>query len=378
MNYKKLIILSVLLISFFSVGYKANASVPVTGWAWSSTIGWVSMNCSNTNTCGTVDYKVVVSTSSNDTDGTFSGYAWSSNVGWIKFDPTPTASRPNPTIELPDASGNTTGAINGFIRACAGTITKDCNGADNPTWDGWIELSGDKHGTGYKSGAQGVTYNEDTDKIVGHAWDPTNIGWLNFYDVNFDVDGVASTRPRLSFRVKDVSSGFGGYTKNITMSSGASAPIIWSMTNIKNASPAYNCTLTGDTGSVTNSAGAISQVAREDNATESDGYAVTFTNTSTTEDVTKTLQISCSGGSSNVDPESISVTVLRSNVGSCIQPLNSLRCTNAPIDTPNNIDLFEDVSGCTTPTPNHCEYYCPVGYTKYENSCQKDGEVTET
>ncbi len=374
MNYKKLTVFLVLLISFFSVGYKANASVPVTGWAWSSTIGWVSMNCSNTNTCGTVDYKVVVSTSTTDeTAGTFSGYAWSSNVGWIKFDPTPTASRPNPTIELPDASGNTTGSINGFIRACAGTITKDCNGADNPTWDGWIELSGDKHGTGYKSGAQGVSYDETLDKIVGHAWDPTNIGWLNFYDVNFDVDGVASTRPRVTLQVGD-NSGFGSYSPNgrVTIASGASVPLKWTMSNIDNT---FTCN-TGTSQATWTEGTSPAALTAISNRQSSTAYSASFVN-NTASPVDKTLRISCLKGLVSAGAPFIVVTVLPETGVSCVQPANSVKCTNAPTNTPDNLQLFETESMCS-PSPTNCQYYCPAGYTKYENTCQKDGEVTET
>jgi hypothetical protein len=28
------------------------------GWAWNDIAGWISFNCSNTSTCGTVNYKV--------------------------------------------------------------------------------------------------------------------------------------------------------------------------------------------------------------------------------------------------------------------------------------------------------------------------------
>lgn len=374
MNYKKLTVFLVLLISFFSIGYKANASVPVTGWAWSSTIGWVSMNCSNTNTCannGGFDYGVRVSTSSNDTDGTFSGYAWSSNVGWIKFDPTPTASRPNPTIKI-----DSTGAINGFIRACAGTITKDCNGAENPTWDGWIELSGAHHGTGYPSGAQGVSYDETLDKIVGHAWDPTNIGWLNFYDVNFDVDGVASTRPRVTLQVGD-NSGFGSYSPNgrVTIASGASAPLKWTMSNIDNT---FTCN-TGTTQSTWNEVTDPAALTAISNRQSSTAYSASFVN-NTASPVDKTLTITCFKTATPLNSffsGPVTVTILPAGSVSCVQPLNSIRCLNNT-STSQPLHLYESSAECVTPIPSYCEYYCPVGYTKYENTCQKDGEVTET
>ena len=51
------------------------------GYAWSSNIGWISMNCSNDNSCDKSDYKVIL----DEDTGNLTGYAWSSNVGWLQF-----------------------------------------------------------------------------------------------------------------------------------------------------------------------------------------------------------------------------------------------------------------------------------------------------
>ena len=51
------------------------------GFAWSENAGWVSISCENTLSCGTVDYGVVV----DPTTGELSGYAWSENLGWISL-----------------------------------------------------------------------------------------------------------------------------------------------------------------------------------------------------------------------------------------------------------------------------------------------------
>lgn len=49
----------------------------LTGYLYSGNIGWISMNCSNTSSCGTANYAVT------NSDGNLSGYAWGENVGWI-------------------------------------------------------------------------------------------------------------------------------------------------------------------------------------------------------------------------------------------------------------------------------------------------------
>jgi hypothetical protein len=54
----------------------------LTGWIWGENIGWISLSCLNTGTCGTVEYRVA-----NDACGTLTGFAWSDSVGWINFSP---------------------------------------------------------------------------------------------------------------------------------------------------------------------------------------------------------------------------------------------------------------------------------------------------
>jgi len=59
----------------------------LTGYIWVPNIGWASLSCATTNSCGRVDYGVV-----NDDNGVLSGYAWSANAGWISFSCENTAS----------------------------------------------------------------------------------------------------------------------------------------------------------------------------------------------------------------------------------------------------------------------------------------------
>ena len=162
----------VLAFSFLTSLANAGTS-ELTGWGWSPNIGWISLNCSNTNTCSTSNYKVQIATST-ATDGVFSGYAWSSNIGWIKFEGD--KSHEGPTIELDK------GSITGWIRACAGTVNKDCASVDRTDgWDGWMKLS--ESGTIYPTrkidGTGGLTYDPATGQFVGYAWGGL-LGWITF------------------------------------------------------------------------------------------------------------------------------------------------------------------------------------------------------
>ena len=67
-------------IDFGGLGDVRVTDAGMTGYAYGENIGWFSLNCSNTNSCATVDYKVA-----NDGNGDLSGYAWSENLGWIDF-----------------------------------------------------------------------------------------------------------------------------------------------------------------------------------------------------------------------------------------------------------------------------------------------------
>jgi hypothetical protein len=71
----------------------AGAGDSVSGWIWSGTAGWISLNCTNpqppdnpSGTCATVDYGVNMSSAGGGTAvADITGYAWSETVGWICF-----------------------------------------------------------------------------------------------------------------------------------------------------------------------------------------------------------------------------------------------------------------------------------------------------
>ena len=53
----------------------------LSGWAWSEKFGWISFNCLTDNSCSQSNYKVFINAETKE----FEGYAWSSNLGWISF-----------------------------------------------------------------------------------------------------------------------------------------------------------------------------------------------------------------------------------------------------------------------------------------------------
>jgi hypothetical protein len=52
----------------------------LSGFMWAENIGWISLSCANTDSCGSVDYGVT-----NDGLGNLQGYAWSENTGWLSM-----------------------------------------------------------------------------------------------------------------------------------------------------------------------------------------------------------------------------------------------------------------------------------------------------
>jgi len=159
----------------------------LTGWAWSSNIGWLDLS----------------TISIDQANGNMIGYAWSPNIGWVKFNglsgyPT------NGSQGVPANVNFNTGEIKGWIRACAGTVGGDCSSMVSRTdgWDGWIELAGSNHASvdittpspspspivhnifnvanALTTFYTGLAMDTVTGKVSGMAWGGPVIGWLNF------------------------------------------------------------------------------------------------------------------------------------------------------------------------------------------------------
>jgi len=209
------VFVSILSLNFFN---KTDAQIIITkpsshnvsGFVWSSNIGWISLNredCDSNNdgnfgdpkagvqecpTAGPVyDYGVSIS----PITGAFSGFAWS-QVGWIRFNTSACGASPSVNLVLkPGTSGYRT---TGFIKALAGG-TPGSGG-----WDGCIALSDTLNFTSPDiSGGGGVTYLAPTGlstkgKLIGYAWGSEVIGWVNFNYVNVDL-----SKPFIDLQVTD-------------------------------------------------------------------------------------------------------------------------------------------------------------------------------
>lgn len=213
---KKFLIPLIASASLLLIAIPAYAA-PLSGYAWSSNIGWISFNSADSG-AGGGPYSVQIATTT--TTGTLSGYAWSPNIGWVSFNSGDVASCPSgsctPTINM------LTGTVSGWARAITGAGRID-------GWDGWIELSGANHVSGAipdsgnncntyvsnTSGNCGVVLNTSTGAFSGYAWGSDVVGWLSFntgVPVSICPGGVCSQINTLT--VTKEGNGTGAVTSN--------------------------------------------------------------------------------------------------------------------------------------------------------------------
>lgn len=163
------IVIACILAGFAVPRIMAAGLVPITGWAWSSNIGWISFSGSG--------YSVYEDTAT----GALSGWAWSSNIGWISFNALDVSGCPSgtcaPKIDL------STGKVSGWVRSCAAFANKSaCGGTldgNSNGWDGWISLSG----TATDGSLYGINQN------VSCVW--TGYAWGSDAIVAISMSGVA-------------------------------------------------------------------------------------------------------------------------------------------------------------------------------------------
>lgn len=154
--------IAIIAITIFLIAQKgllkvdASSGDNLSGFAWSSNIGWISMNCTDTGSCQTSNYGVNV-----QPGGDLSGFAWSDNIGWVSFNASDVAGCPSGpcTPHLDQATGDVTG----WAKALAG------GGPNAGGWNGFISLSGANYGVK----VTGCTWS-------GWAWGDIVVGWVNF------------------------------------------------------------------------------------------------------------------------------------------------------------------------------------------------------
>lgn len=162
------------------------AAMPITGWAWSA--GTDTVSGQSSAFMGWIQMHNVFE----DTDtGTLSGYAWSSNLGWVSFNAAHVAGCPSG--ECAARVDFTTQTVRGWARACSAFANKSsCSGALDPNsggWDGFISLSGAAGGATY-----GIKQNPDC-SWEGFGWGSTAIGAISFEGVT-GVAGTPACKPQ--------------------------------------------------------------------------------------------------------------------------------------------------------------------------------------
>lgn len=157
--------------------------IELNGYAWSSTIGWISLNCktggnNRTNICSTSNYAVTI-----NADRSVTGYAWSSNIGWIRFGGLSGFPPQGGDSQVYRNNMDVTGTypnltVRGFARACAGTASSNnacgnmANNANAGGWDGWIVASGTTHRVNLNA-TSGMGTND-------YAWGADVVGWIDW------------------------------------------------------------------------------------------------------------------------------------------------------------------------------------------------------
>jgi hypothetical protein len=194
--------------------HKAEASTyELHGFAWSSTVGWISMNCAELNAtggywtsgatwCSTNNYSVVL----DSVTGVTSGHAWSPNVGWISFDAADIAGQCPTSVyaSVPATFSSTSGLaqIFGWARVLSGTGTTGVSAGT----DGCISFGSlaSEWNLMYNFSASSITLpsggvipaHSFSDCTAAHplcAWGDTTLGWVSFSGVSIKL--VASPAP---------------------------------------------------------------------------------------------------------------------------------------------------------------------------------------
>jgi len=159
-----------------ATGSGIGSGIPITGWLWSDNFGWISTNCSNTNSCGTVNYGMAIDPSS----GELSGDGWSDNIGWVSANAVDLTGCPTAPCTATISGGNLTG----WFKVIAG------GSGQSGGWDGFISLNGAGYGVAFSGGsfsgyawdASGATMNnvKEMDGTIANGVQVAGEGWISF------------------------------------------------------------------------------------------------------------------------------------------------------------------------------------------------------
>ena len=133
----------------------SQSGTSIIGYLWSDSVGWIDLNCLNTNSCGTNNFGFSV-----NSGGVITGYAWSDNIGWISANGNDINGCPN----SPCTAKLTGTTISGWIRALSGGT------AQSGGWDGFISLGGPSYS---------ITYDPTLNYFTGYGWGDANMGWID-------------------------------------------------------------------------------------------------------------------------------------------------------------------------------------------------------
>ncbi len=266
-----------ILPSFAHAGTENNMA----GWAWSDDTGWISFNCTNTNTCGTVDYGV------SDNSGTLTGYAWSDSVGWIQF---------GGLSGFPSGSG--TSAVNAQMSGSNLIGWAKAIGADNAGWDGWISLSGSNYGITLAGSS-----------FSGYAWDSGVDGWVSFSAAG--ANGVVLS----SSAALDAQAPLGtSIANNGNVPYGTVANLVYTLTNLSGATCTLSKTSSGGT-AFTTVTGITTSGSASTQGLTTGGY---------------TFNITCISGGSTVASTNVSFTVGSQPAGFSLGPDDTIKISFLP------------------------------------------------
>lgn len=356
---------------------------PVSGWAWSSGIGWISFNSSNAGAGSGAAYSVKVSTTTGSSLGYFSqgeSYGWSPNVGWISFKAADVAGCPSGSCEA--VVNSATGQVSGWARVLS--MTGLYGG-------GYIELAGTGHvspdtgtvsisGKSYKKG--GVTYDSTTGTFGGFGWEPDALGWLSF-DASAVLNGTGgvalclnpgtcSPAPAVSSMslLLQRSGDTAPATQNLSVTADASGNVTvnvyWNPQNVSNVRTASSDWPEIMNSPTSSAGGSFSTPGSE---------TIILNNGNSSTNVIKNLVLSYDEG---IDRKYIAATVTMypySGAGApaCVQPKNSIACGTVDSGTPGPAVIHNSCA----PTPISCEFICNIsaGYRLSGGSCVKSSII---